>query len=225
MSLVPQQMKWQRPISALDQSMSDILQNTDVSEDEKLKLYNQELQRYIRYTNQLTSDPIRVTSVASSTPTAANPPMPVNAIVSTVMKSYRPQVQKILESGRVKWDDEGRMLGTDDNPIKGTNVGNLIYGAITKNKTQSNLAALQPGWSDIRSIVPEKTPPPSRPRRQKKQSVPVSGGVQKQTAAEKRSPLRFLLPTAAAQQQLPPPLDWESDLPARGFTSVDFNAL
>ena len=78
--------------------------------------------------------------------------MQVSEIVQKIIPKYRGRVKRILNSGKVSWDSQGRVLH-NDKPIDGSDVGRLVHGVVTDNKRLKDLAKKQPGWGVITKVI------------------------------------------------------------------------
>ena len=128
-----------RSMSTLDRDMQNILQRTDLPVEEKVRQYNQILQRYLEY-----QDHLRI-------PTAP-PPMTISKdieqeVLSTIPKTMRRKAENLLE--RVKrqsnlgWNERGELLFNGE-VIQGTNIVDLVNDMVRQRKS------FQPrGWREF----------------------------------------------------------------------------
>ena len=128
-----------RSISTLDRDMQNILQRTDLSDEEKIHQYNQILQRYLQY-----QDHLRAPNIP--------PPMSITKnmeqeVLSTIPKTMRRKAENLLE--RVKrqsnlgWNERGELLFNGE-VIQGTNIVDLVNDMVRQRKS------FQPhGWREF----------------------------------------------------------------------------
>ena len=148
--LVPEHMTAKKPlvppltaqVNHLNTEMDDVLQRQDMTQDEKAKLYDQSLQRYLTYYDKRMQKHIRV-SVVPPTPVETEEteteelpkePEPPGEIENDIlesgpatMKSRALQLVKKLKANKdiVGWNDHGQMV-FEGRTIPGTNVIDLI---------------------------------------------------------------------------------------------------
>ena len=128
-----------RSMSTLVRDMPNILQTTDLADEEKVHQYNQILQRYLEYQDNLR---------ASTVP----PPMSITKdmeqeVLSTIPKTMRRKAENLLE--RVKrqfnlgWNERGELLFNGE-VIQGTNIVDLVNDMVRQRKS------FQPhGWREF----------------------------------------------------------------------------
>jgi hypothetical protein len=181
------------PLRRVDLEMREIMDRTDLDDSDKIRLYNQLLQRYLQLNEQWVSEPAKVTLASSGVSTVApavtipptpTPPLqpptpaprtkiapvpaprkllstaeivpkPIEDIVDDVIGKYRGSVRRVLQSGKVKWDDEGRLIYQQE-PISGSDIGKLIHGVVTDNKRTRVLSTRQPGWNAITKLIEKR---------------------------------------------------------------------
>ena len=148
----------------LDSEMTDILSSKQLDDDEKAKLYNQVLQRYLTYYDQRKGQPLHV---KLTTPKPVETPMPEEEskettkvsteaettssaveqeVIKSVPKLYkvgaRQLLDKIKENRNVlHWNERGELL-YEDKPIPGSHVVDLVNDILRHRK------GFEPvGWS------------------------------------------------------------------------------
>ena len=105
--------------------MQNILQRTDLSDEEKVHQYNQILQRYLEYQDHLHA------------PTVP-PPMSITKVLSTIPKTIQRKAENLLE--RVKrqsnlgWNERGELLFNVE-VIQGTNIVDLVNDMVRQRKS------------------------------------------------------------------------------------------
>lgn len=156
--LVPEHMAEQRkkplvpPLTAqvteIDSDMQELLQRQDIPIDEKAKLYDQNLQRYLNFYDKRMSKPVRVSVAQPATPAneeKEDKPMPekdddeiesdIVDSVPTTMKSRARQLVKKLKANKdiIGWNDQGQML-YKGRPVPGTNIVDLVNDSLRQRK-------------------------------------------------------------------------------------------
>ena len=147
----------------LDSEMTDILSSKELDDEQKARLYNQVLQRYLTYYDQRKGQPLHVkisTPKAVETPKSeeneqpSEEPAPEKAISSAVEREVMKSVPKIYKAGarqlldKIKehqdvlhWNDEGELL-YETKPIPGFHLVDLV------NDTLRHRKGFEPvGWS------------------------------------------------------------------------------
>ncbi len=123
-------------LQVLDREMRDILNSPEsYSEDEKVKRYNQTLQRYLSYKHQLLHPP---------PPSPQQQPQPVEDtkeleqdIVDSVPKKYQSKAKRMLaklkKSDVISWSEDGQ-LKYQHQLVPNTNIGDLVNDAVRLRK-------------------------------------------------------------------------------------------
>ena len=143
--------------------MGDILSSKKLDDEEKAKLYNQVLQRYLTYYDQRKSQPLYV-KLTTPKPAEApkqeeakentEEPTPEKPVLSTVEQEVMKSVPKLYKSGarqlldKIKenqnvlhWNEKGELL-YENKPISGSRVFDLVNDILRHRK------GFEPtGWS------------------------------------------------------------------------------
>ena len=131
----------QKEMSKLDEEMSQIL-NSALEESEKIKQYNQVLQKYLSL-KERTINPRLVLEEEEK-------PIPAKDILKGFTKKNLIQAKKLLESiennSSASWNSRGELI-FDKTPIPQSNIKKLITDKIKK-ETKSS-----PGSEQFRSLV------------------------------------------------------------------------
>ena len=131
----------------LDSEMSDILSSNQLDDEEKAKLYNQVLQRYLTYYDQRKGQPIHMkltTPKPVDSPEqkeakdTTEQPAPEKSVLSTVEEEVMKSVPKLYKSGArqlldkikehrdvLQWNEKGE-LSYENKPISGSHVVDLV---------------------------------------------------------------------------------------------------
>ena len=129
-----------RSIATLDQEMRAILERNDVSDEEKVRLYNQVLQRYLEYHDHLRTG--LVTKTNQTVPKAMQ-----EEVLHTVPKTMRRKAESILErinrNPNMGWNERGEFV-FNDKVVRGSNIVDLVNDLIRHRKS------FQPhGWEEF----------------------------------------------------------------------------
>ena len=119
-----------RSMNTLDTSMKQVLDQPDISQDEKVKQYNQLLQRYRTYDDKR-SDPVP-------------PPIPtqvdhwekdiIDSVPMTMQRRAKLLVNRIKASdGLMSWNERGELL-RNGQPVPGTNIVDLVNDVVRRRK-------------------------------------------------------------------------------------------
>ena len=131
----------QRTISRLDEEMERILNRSDISDSQKVSLYNQVLQRYLEYQDR----PIHPQTAAPPPDTAAKDID--GEVFMTVPKSLRRKAEALLyrlkNDPTINWNERGELIYRGQ-IIPGSNMTDLINDTLRQRKT------FQPhGWQEF----------------------------------------------------------------------------
>lgn len=134
----------------LDQEMRDILDNETYTEDEKIKLYNQTLQRYLEYKRQRLYNihhppPPRQLEAKSADAAAAaadddekiNRQLVEKDIIDSVPQTYQRKARLLIDrlkrSRVIGWKDDGRLVYKDE-VVPNTHITDLVNDAVRSRK-------------------------------------------------------------------------------------------
>ena len=136
-------------VNQLDSEMDSLLRRQDMTQDEKVKLYDQTLQRYLTYYDKRMQKPVHVSVVPPKSieteetgeelPEEPEPPGEIQKdileSVPATMKSRAFQLVKKLKTNKdvVGWNDHGQMV-FEGRTIPGTNVIDLINDTLRQRK-------------------------------------------------------------------------------------------
>lgn len=145
-------------LNGLDHEIQHVLKETNISDDEKVRLYTQALQNYLQLYNQKKNQPINVklqpqvptVTEVSETPQEAQPiqqeeTAPQNDlernILQTLPKTSKHRGKMILEKIKenpevMKWDDKGQLV-FHGKPIAGSHISDLIVDSLKTGKTSA----------------------------------------------------------------------------------------
>ncbi len=155
--LQSQQQHLQTPVSktilSLDDQMKDVLSRPDISSHDKVKLYNQVLQRYINYNDQQQATaqaPVRVTMIGS-TPSSSTRTSPapedassspsssiieqevLDSVPTRMKKKAQLLMNRIKASPELAWTDVGEMVYKGQ-ILPHTNISDLVNDALRRRK-------------------------------------------------------------------------------------------
>lgn len=140
-------------LSQLDHEMEEVLKNTELSNEEKARLYSQTLQHYLTYYNQRKGEPLKVQlqppepskepEVVQPEPVQSNEQGRVERdIIKALPKALRARGERLIETIRenpdiIKWDSRGQLV-FEDRPLRGSHIVDLIGDFMReRKKTQS----------------------------------------------------------------------------------------
>ena len=131
-----------KAIVEINKDMDGLLEEEDLSEHDKAKLYNDKLRRYKVYANKKDvpvtvkvvneNDTVKIND-ASNTGLADNM---TTKIIGSVPKSYNKRVVRLLEKlkkSNMKWNDQGELL-IDNEAVPGTDIVDLVNDTVRKRK-------------------------------------------------------------------------------------------
>ena len=142
-------------MQGLDAEMTSILDQKDLNEGDKVKLYNQVLQRYNHLSDRRDKQPTRVVVVnddattetatpekATATAPATAAPSAVEAdIVDSVPKTMKVKAKKLMDclKTQLSWTDRGELIhgGT---PVPGSNMVDLVNDVLRKRRKSEAFA-------------------------------------------------------------------------------------
>ena len=156
-------------LSSLDKEMQQVLDRTDIPDDEKAKLYQQTLQQYRAYSDKK-KEPVKISIVPTtpSTPSAVgidqvdkgqDPPLKdeivmdgveqdvLESVPKSLQKKARLLLQKIKQHGAVAWNEKGE-LTYDGNPLPGTHMVDLVNDVLRRRKTFTPT-----GWPQFSQVL------------------------------------------------------------------------
>ena len=171
----------------LDSEMTDILSSKELDDEQKARLYNQVLQRYLTYYDQRKGQPLHV---KISTPKAVETPKPEeneqpseepvpekftsSAVEAEVMKSvpkiYKAGARQLLDKIKehqdvLHWNDKGQLL-YETKPILGSHLVDLV------NDTLGHRKGFEPvGWSVFARDLARMNVPENLVRNPQRQSA------------------------------------------------------
>ena len=126
-----------RSIVTLDDDMRTVLDRRDLSDDEKVRQYNQILQRYLKYHDHLRTPSLRKESTQ----------VKEEDVVRTVPLKFRAKAENLLKrierEPNMHWNERGEFVH-DGRVIKGSNIVDLVNDVVRHRKD------FQPhGWQDF----------------------------------------------------------------------------
>ena len=120
----------QHTIATLDRDMQAVLDRQDLSDDDKVRHYNQILQCYFEYHDSLKSTAMPSSGDATSTNTE-------HEVLSHIPNKWKSKAQTILE--RIKhqpntsWNERGEFFY--NGVVKGSNIADLVNDTVRHRKT------------------------------------------------------------------------------------------
>ncbi len=153
-----------KAMTFLDQDMEAVLSRHDLNTDEKVKRYNQVLQRYVNYEDkrkEIEQAPIQMQlqapSVTSHESSVMSPdPIEVEVLASvpkTMKKKAELLLQRIKTSPSIRWTEKGELIYKDQ-MIPNTNISDLVNDTLRKRKR------FEPeGWQTFAQALKETNVP------------------------------------------------------------------
>ncbi len=158
-----------KALSSLDRDLQHVLNQQHLTTDEKVKQYNQVLQRYATYEDQqqmAARAPIKMQMVGSSEPSSSPTTSILDAeamdsieqeVLSSVPKTMKKKAQmlvkRIKNSPTMRWTDKGELVYKDQ-IVPNTNVVDLVNDALRRRKR------IQPeGWQTFARALKETNVP------------------------------------------------------------------
>ena len=150
----------------LDQSMQHILDRQDVSQEEKLKLYHQNLQKYLLYKNK--AEPVTVKVIGEPVllePQTVAPPAVEEEtqesmeaeIIQSAPKHLRHKASVLLrrlkQDDNIAWNAKGELVYKGD-VIPNTHIHDLVQDVLRKRKTHVPV-----GWQTFARALRESNVP------------------------------------------------------------------
>ena len=128
----------QRTITRLDEEMESILNRTNLSDSEKVTLYNQVLQRYLEYQERPKQEP------SLSLPPAKDIEGEVFMTVpKTLKRKAEALIYRLKNDPNINWNERGELI-YQGHIVPGSNMTDLINDALRQRKT------FEPrGWQDF----------------------------------------------------------------------------
>ncbi len=135
-----------KAMGTLDTEMQAILNQKTMSPDQKVKLYNQLLQRYLTYEDKYFQHETPAVLAAAAAPAPTSPAGPqssgdsweteiVAAAPASMQKRARLLVDRIKSSqGRLGWNAQGELTVHGGSRIPGTNIVDLVNDVLRRRK-------------------------------------------------------------------------------------------
>lgn len=153
-------------LHGLDHEIHDVLQNKQISDDEKVRQYTTTLQNYLTYYNQRRNQPLKMNIESTTKPKEKDQEKTENEtssestdnthveetqiddIVRTLPKTLKERGRLLLGTIRknpdiVKWDNHGQVF-FEGKPLKGSHIGDLIRDSLQSHKGKDPL-----GWEQF----------------------------------------------------------------------------
>ena len=138
----PEKAFTRRSITVLNADMQNILQNDNLSENEKLKLYSQSLQRRLNFQNQLATVapvPVKIENPSSNMVSLTSDLDKMGqTIISSIPVSLQSKAQRIVEAPKTRtdvitWNKDWQLM-YNGNAVPGTNVIDLVDDLVRAKK-------------------------------------------------------------------------------------------
>ena len=134
----------QNVMSELDAEMNSVISRSDIPTSEKVKLYNQVLQRYMTYKDKSENTPVKVRIEDKKLLTE-------NDILKNVSTQQKAKAKELIsfikDNSTIGWNDSGE-FSFDDKAIPNSSIKDLIVGSVGKRKpTGLN------GWKEFQGAL------------------------------------------------------------------------
>ena len=118
-------------VVTLDEKMKEILSRQDITDEEKVKLYENALSLFSIYREKATTVP---RPAPSSTP--IQPSRFIDDVIASVPKALRGKAEQLTKTvlREMAWSQNGELM-VDDRPVPGTHIVDLINDAVRMRKS------------------------------------------------------------------------------------------
>lgn len=155
-------------MDTLDGEMKNILNNHRLSTDEKVKLYNQTLGKFVKVQTDYRHKPIKVElntkKELNPTPNLSPPEAGsvivedanddlIQSVPKTMQKRARILIEKLKNSNEIGWNPKGEIT-VKGNLIKNSNISDLVNDALRKRKHFNPR-----GWEDFAHVLRQVNAP------------------------------------------------------------------
>jgi len=123
----------QNVLSELDEEMNKILTRSDLPSSEKIKLYDQVLQRYMVYKDKL-NNTVQKVQIEDKKVYEENEIL--KGFPNQYLSKAKQLVNFIKSNSSIGWNNTGELM-FDEKPIPNTNIRDLVYTAVQKSQPQS----------------------------------------------------------------------------------------
>ena len=147
----------------LDQAMQHILDRKDVSQEEKLKLYHQSLQKYLLYKDKVEPMTVKVIGEPSlpelhtKTPVEETQESIEAEIIQSAPKNLRHKasilLRRLKQDDNIAWNTKGELVYKGD-VIPNTHIHDLVQDVLRKHKTHVPV-----GWQTFARALRESNIP------------------------------------------------------------------
>ena len=196
-----------KALGALDEKMHDVMNESDLSEEERVKLHNQNLRRYLVYHARETEKPVLVKNVkrdqSSLSPTEDEHLDVVEkdileSVPQTMKTRAKRLVNKIKTSNRIGWNERGELV-LDDQTLPNTNMVDLVNDVLRRRKT------FEPrGWRTFTRALQEENVPQDlighKERWEWMQGEPSAISRSENVSESRPKPRRRVISTAAKKR-------------------------
>jgi hypothetical protein len=143
-------------VSELDREMLNLLNDKNLSDQDKWNQYQQVLQRYLHFASQKRK-PIQLPVVDLIPPNKHNLLSP-DELIDTFTKTYKGDVKNLLRHisrrhDKIDWDDNGTLY-IDGMAVQNSNIIDLLHDIIRARK-----ATQPPGWKQLINALKDISTP------------------------------------------------------------------
>ena len=123
-----------RSIATLDQDMQTILQRTDLSDEEKVRRYNQVLQRFLEYHDHLRAPPPPPPVTTTTSKDIEDEVLAIVPKQSMMKRKAQALLERIKRQPNMSWTERGELV-FEGEVIKGSNIVDLVNDVLRNRKT------------------------------------------------------------------------------------------
>ncbi|KAG1713953.1 hypothetical protein GQR58_002021 [Nymphon striatum] len=130
--------KREAKLNQLDIEIKQVLEQDDISEDAKLKMYNDTLSRFISVNKQIKSVPIPIAEKGPYTNRGVTQDV-LQSVPTASIKKADQLMSRLKESNTVNWDDSTGELIIEGKKMKNSHIQDLVNDAMRNRKKKLHL--------------------------------------------------------------------------------------
>ena len=191
-------------MARLEKDMSGLLEDPVLEPTEKMKLYNQSMNRLLTYDRK--QDPEPGDPFPEPVVPVEDPKDLENDLTITLPPSLRSKGQHPYQKlkGTLQWNDKGEILTEDNQPISGSHITDMINTAI---RTQRKIRTLPTGWGYFNQKLQEANIPERL----------LGRGPQFQPQEEVWKPEPKSEPDSEPEPESEPESEWKPKIPRKKY--------
>mgnify|MGYP001552780171 CR=1 FL=1 len=128
----------------LRQSMNNTLERSDLPDDLRMKMYDQQFHKYDHFKEAVKSTPVNLVIKGDKSPTKKqdgddlDPLDIIESVPKTMREKARWLVHRMKKSADIGWNNEGELV-VDGTPVKGSHIVDLVNQTLRKRKRVKQL--------------------------------------------------------------------------------------